>query len=68
MTKNWPVDTRESEIEAYAYLRANGLDALDAKFPGVAYALVNKWAERGMIRIKHTADGCRVTTFKKYAA
>lgn len=61
------VFARDAEQEAYALLHTEGIEALEARYPGLSGHLINKWAEKGLCRISFPEGCIKIRTFKKYA-
>lgn len=60
---------RETEREAYRLLHTEGQNALDDRYgTWIATDLINRWADRGMVRVTYPGGSVTVKTFKKYAA
>lgn len=62
------VFARTTEQDAYTLLHRDGFDAFHDRYgTGIAYDLINRWANKGLCRITHTDAGMGVHTYKKYA-
>lgn len=58
---------RADEQRAYELLHRYGLDAFEEQHPVFGTDLINRWCNKGIMRLTWTDDGRKIRTFKKYA-